>query len=48
VENQELNLPVVYWEGAIKLEGEREHKPIDGVGYMELTGYGGATPEFKE
>ena len=48
VENQELNLSVVYWEGAIKLRGQREHKPIDGVGYMELTGYGGAPSGFKE
>jgi len=44
VENQELNLSVVYWEGAIKLKGERARKPIDGVGYMELTGYHGAVP----
>jgi predicted secreted hydrolase len=44
VENQELNLSVVYWEGAIKLKGERARKPIDGVGYMELTGYYGVVP----
>jgi predicted secreted hydrolase len=48
VENQELNLSVVYWEGAIKLRGERGRKPVDGVGYMELTGYRGATPGVKE
>jgi predicted secreted hydrolase len=48
VENQELNLSVVYWEGAIKLRGERGNKPVDGVGYMELTGYRGATPGVKE
>jgi predicted secreted hydrolase len=44
VENQELNLSVIYWEGAIKLKGERARKPIDGFGYMELTGYRGAVP----
>jgi len=48
VQDQELNLSVVYWEGAIKLRGEREQKPIDGVGYMELTGYQGATPGVKD
>jgi len=47
VENQELNLSVVYWEGAIELSGERGQKPIDGAGYMELTGYRGATPGVK-
>ena len=48
VENQELNVSVVYWEGAIKLQGQRQRQPIEGVGYMELTGYQGATPEVKE
>ena len=44
VENQELNLSVVYWEGAIALKGWREQKPVDGAGYMELTGFRRATP----
>jgi len=48
VENQELNLSVVYWEGAVKLSGEHGHKPIHGVGYMELTGYRGATPGVRK
>jgi predicted secreted hydrolase len=48
VENQELNLSVVYWEGAIALSGECDQKPIDGAGYMELTGYRGAMPGVKE
>jgi Lipocalin-like domain len=39
VENQELKLAEVYWEGCIRLKGERESKPVDGLGYMELTGY---------
>ncbi len=41
VENQELNVGVVYWEGAIRLRGQRAGNPVDGVGYMELTGYAG-------
>jgi predicted secreted hydrolase len=41
VEDQELNLGVVYWEGSIRLKGQRAGKPVEGVGYMELTGYAG-------
>ena len=41
MENQELNLGVVYWEGVIRLKGQRAGKPVHGVGYMELTGYQG-------
>jgi predicted secreted hydrolase len=44
LEDQELNLAVVYWEGSIRIKGRRAGKPVDGVGYMELTGYqGGAS-----
>jgi len=44
VKNQELDLSVVYWEGCIRLKGWRAGKPVDGVGYMELTGYQGDAP----
>jgi len=30
---------VTYWEGAIDATGTADGKPIDGQGYMELTGY---------
>lgn len=30
---------VVYWEGAVTVDGERDGEPIAGVGYVELTGY---------
>jgi predicted secreted hydrolase len=33
---------VTYWEGSVTVRGERDGKPISGVGYIELTGY--ATP----
>jgi predicted secreted hydrolase len=39
VDDQELRLSVLYWEGAVKVEGEREGLPISGRGYVELTGY---------
>lgn len=28
-----------YWEGAIALSGHREEAPLNGVGYLEMTGY---------
>ncbi len=28
-----------YWEGAIDVDGSREQSSINGVGYLELTGY---------
>jgi predicted secreted hydrolase len=28
-----------YWEGAIVLSGRRNHQPLHGVGYLEMTGY---------
>ncbi len=28
-----------YWEGAITLTGTRESKPLQGTGYLEMTGY---------
>jgi predicted secreted hydrolase len=43
LEDQELNLGIVYWEGSIRLKGQRAGKPVEGVGYMELTGYQEAT-----
>ena len=29
----------VYWEGAMLVSGEREGRPVAGVGYLEMTGY---------
>jgi predicted secreted hydrolase len=44
VEDQELNVSVVYWEGCIRVKGRRDGKPVEGVGYLELTGYRGEPP----
>ena len=38
--DQELNLAVRYWEGAVSARGEQNDRPIAGQGYVELTGYG--------
>ena len=46
LKDQEMHTPqstrVVYWEGSVRAEGTRNGEVIDGVGYVELTGY--ATP----
>jgi predicted secreted hydrolase len=37
--DQELDLSVLYWEGAVDVEGARAGAPVTGRGYVELTGY---------
>lgn len=37
--NQELNVSVRYFEGAVDIAGSSKGQPISGVGYVELTGY---------
>jgi predicted secreted hydrolase len=39
IADQELNLSYSYWEGAVKINGQRAGQPIQGSGYVELTGY---------
>jgi predicted secreted hydrolase len=37
--NQELDLSVRYWEGAVDAQGYEAGTPLTGRGYVELTGY---------
>ena len=41
--DQEMHTPrstgIVYWEGSVRTTGTRGEAPIEGVGYVELTGY---------
>jgi predicted secreted hydrolase len=37
--DQELRLAVLYWEGAVKVEGTADGVSVGGNGYVELTGY---------
>ena len=39
--NQELagRFGTTYWEGAIDVNGDRDHSPLQGVGYLEMVGY---------
>ena len=39
LDDQELNTQVRYWEGAVDVVGTRGGEPVDGRGYVELTGY---------
>jgi predicted secreted hydrolase len=46
-DDQEMNVSVRYWEGAIRVRGTRDGRPVGGNGYLELAGYRrpGASPE---
>jgi predicted secreted hydrolase len=37
--DQELDLAVRYWEGAVRLEGTADGRRVGGAGYVELVGY---------
>jgi predicted secreted hydrolase len=39
IENQEMNVSIVYWEGAVAVEGKSRGANVTGVGYVEMTGY---------
>ncbi len=42
VADQELRTFVRYWEGAVSADGVSLGRPVEGEGYVELTGYGEA------
>ena len=43
--DQEVNFPpVTYWEGAVHFNGDCNGVPVQGNGYIELTGYVGNLP----
>ena len=46
--NQELDLAVRYWEGAVKVEGRAGGKAVSGSGYVELTGYDPSALQFTD
>ncbi|MBM5812663.1 MAG: carotenoid 1,2-hydratase [Gammaproteobacteria bacterium] len=39
LDDQELDLSVRYWEGAISANGQSGGRPVTGQGYLELVGY---------
>ena len=47
IERQELVLwPIIYWEGAIRIDGAHDGHRVSGHGYLELTGYAGGLRGF--
>ncbi len=43
--DQELKLAFRYWEGAVRVRAHEGALPIQGRGYVELTGYAGVRPQ---
>jgi predicted secreted hydrolase len=39
IADQEMDVSFVYWEGAVRLAGSSQGRAVEGVGYVELTGY---------
>jgi len=39
LKNQELDLLIRYWEGAVEVSGKKSGKQLKGHGYLELAGY---------
>ena len=39
ISDQELQTTVSYWEGSVSVQGTQNGQPIQGVGYVEMTGY---------
>lgn len=39
LEDQELPVTIIYWEGAMRVSGSMAGQPVGGNGYLELTGY---------
>jgi predicted secreted hydrolase len=37
--DQELDAAIRYWEGTVEVTGTRHGRPLQGEGYVELTGY---------
>jgi predicted secreted hydrolase len=38
---------VTYWEGSVSVKGTKRGSPIEGHGYVELTGYAGPLSALK-
>lgn len=39
INDQELDVTLRYWEGAVRIRGTSQGQPVSGNGYVELTGY---------
>ncbi|MEZ4620353.1 MAG: lipocalin-like domain-containing protein [Caldilineaceae bacterium] len=45
--DQEMKVSFIYWEGAVTVEGTAAGAPVQGVGYVELTGYGHSAGTYQ-
>jgi predicted secreted hydrolase len=48
VEDQEMNVIIRYWEGAVSISGREGNRPLSGRGYVELTGYAGRSQDSED
>ena len=39
IADQEMRVSIVYWEGAVQVSGRSNGAPVQGSGYVEMTGY---------
>lgn len=39
VADQEMNVSIIYWEGAVDASGQSNNKQVNGRGFVEMTGY---------
>jgi predicted secreted hydrolase len=42
IPDQEMRTSFIYWEGAVRVTGTDDGRPLSGHGYVELTGYAGS------
>ncbi len=47
IRDQEMEVRFIYYEGAITIKGTMDGAPINGRGYVELTGYGEQLKEYQ-
>jgi predicted secreted hydrolase len=47
IADQELAVSFVYWEGAVTIAGTLADQAVQGVGYVELTGYGEGAGQYQ-
>lgn len=47
IKDQEMEVSFVYWEGAVTIGGTLDKTPVQGVGYVELTGYGPQASQYQ-
>jgi predicted secreted hydrolase len=44
LEDQEMNVSYIYWEGAVRVRATLANQEIIGNGYVEMTGYAQTKP----